>query len=135
MRLLIFLFFLSVFLLALPQLGDSATVVPDVGYGAEEGTIAVFLTPDLAARRKEVYLGEKLWLVVQIRTAYSPCPFSVEITDLETGEVVLRKSATLNVCGGQMLSGRYQTFIFHDFRIVGPVVEGRRFKIMVRAGN
>jgi hypothetical protein len=134
-RLLIFLFFLSVFLLALPQLGDSATVVPDVGYRAEEGTIAVFLTPDLAAHRKEVYLGEKLWLVVQIRTAYSPCPFSVEITDLETGEVVLRKSATLNVCGGQMLSGMYQTFIFQDFRIVEPVVEGRRFKIVVRAGD
>jgi hypothetical protein len=106
-----------------------------VGYRAEEGAIVLFLTPDLAARRKEVYLGEKLWLVVQIRTAYSPCPFSVEVTDLETGEVVLRKSATLNVCGGQMLSGMYQTFIFHDFRIVEPVVEGRRFKIIVRAGN
>ena len=105
-----------------------------MGYRAEEGAIVLFLTPDLAARRKEVYLREKLWLVVQIRTAYSPYPFSVEVTDLETGEV-LRKSATLNVCGGQMLSGRYQTFIFHDFRIVEPVVEGRRFKIMVRAGN
>jgi hypothetical protein len=40
----------------------------------------------------------------------------------------------LNVCGGQMLSNMYQTFIFRDFRIVEPVVEGRRFKIMVRAG-
>jgi len=28
-----------------------------------------------------------------------------------------------------------QTFIFNDFRIVEPVVEGRRSKIMVRAGN
>jgi hypothetical protein len=40
------LLFLSVFLLALPQLGDTATVAPDVGYRAEEGTIALFLMPD-----------------------------------------------------------------------------------------
>ena len=59
----------------------------------------------------------------------------MEVTDLETGEVVLRKSAILNVCGGQMFSNMYQTFIFHDFRTVEPVVEGRRFEIMVRAGN
>ena len=30
-KLLIFMLLFSVFLLALPQLGDSATVVPDVG--------------------------------------------------------------------------------------------------------
>jgi|GEM_PF-1736385 len=122
-------------LAALPQLGDTANILPDVGHRAEEGTVAVFLTPDLAGRRKEVYLGESLWLVVQIKRAYSPCPFSVEITDLETGEVVLSRSAVLNVCGGQMLAGMYQTLIFTQFKIVEPVREGRRFRIVVKAGN
>jgi len=134
-KILIFLPLLTALLLALPQLGDTLGILPDVGHAAEEGTIAVFLTSDLAGRRKEVYLGESLWLVVQIKTAHSPCPFSVEVTDLETGDVVLKKSAIFNICGGQMSSGTYQTLIFTQFKIAEPVQEGRRYKIVVRAGG
>jgi len=134
MRIIILLLF-AAFLWALPQLGDTANILPDVAHGAEEGTIAVFLTPDLAGRRKEVYLGETLWLVAQIKTAHSPCPFSVEVVDVETGEVVLRRSDTFNICGGRMLGDRYYTLVFPYFKIEEPVVEGRRFKIVVRAGN
>jgi len=134
MRIIILLLF-AAFLWALPQLGDTANILPDVAHGAEEGTIAVFLTPDLAGRRKEVYLGETLWLVAQIKTAHSPCPFSVEVVDVETGEVVLRRSATFNICGGRMLGDRYYTLVFPYFKIEEPVVEGRRFKIVVRAGG
>lgn len=135
LKLVIFLTLISTLLYALPQFGDVGRWMFDVAHRAEEGSIAVFLTTDLAVERKEAYLGETLWLAFQIRNAYSPCPLSITIRDASTGDVVFQRSATLNVCGGQALGGLYYTAIIPSFRIVEPVFEGRRYKIEVRAGG
>ncbi|MEM1890581.1 MAG: hypothetical protein QXN04_10650 [Pyrobaculum sp.] len=132
--LLVFLTLAS-FVVALPYFGVNVNVVPDVGWRAEEGTIAVMLTPDLATKRKEIYLRERLWLAFQVRNVYSPCPLSILVRDLETGEVVFSRAATVSICGGQMGPGMYWTGIIPDFTIVEPVLEGRRYKIEVRVGG
>jgi hypothetical protein len=134
-RALVSLLLFSAFLLALPQLGGTANILPDVEHGAEEGSIAVFLTTDLETYRKEIYFGETVWLAVQIKRTYSPCPFSLEIVDLETGGVVLNKSAVFYICGGRVAGNRYYMLIFPEFKIVDPVYEGRKYKITVRAGG
>lgn len=126
---------LAVFSYAVPQFGDVGQWLFDVPWGAEEGSIAVRLTTNLADTRKEVYLGEKIWLAFQIKTPHSPCPLSIRVIDLDTGGVVVDKSTVLNVCGGQAFSGTYWIAIIPDFRIVEPVYEGRRYKIEVRAGG
>lgn len=133
-RLFFALALLSALAAALPQFGSETNYFPDVPHSPEEGSIAVFLTPDLAGLRKEAYLGETLWLAIQIRNAYSPCPISIVVRDAATGEVVFQRSATLNICGGQMLPGMYYTVVIPSFRIVEPVTEGRRYKIEVRVG-
>jgi hypothetical protein len=120
---------------AKPFLGGEAYYMWDVGRAAEEGSLPVFITPDLAGVRHEVYLGEKLWVVVQIRNAYSPCPLSIEIVDVDTGATVASRSATLNVCGGSMLGGMYYTLVIPEFGITEPVVEGKKYKIVARVGS